>query len=741
MTAESTQGKVLITGGSGFIGSRLARRLIDGGHQVRVLDLVVNPALADFTMRGDVSDPIAVRIALEGVDTVFHLAAQHRDDVQPIELYYTTNVDGMRVLCNEMDRAGIRRLIFTSSVAIYGFDTQDGDEGTPPAPANHYGKSKLEAERVVERWLERGDGREAVVMRPCAVFGPSNRGNIFNLFRQVISGRFIMVGDGRNRKSMAFVENVVDALLFVMARSGSLIVNYADKPDLCMNELVEIVCRAGGLRVPRLRLPKWLGLLAGHLLDFTARGMRRTFALSAVRVNKFCATSVVNADRIRALGFVPRATLAEGIGRTLKSEFPDVRVRKPRILLMNQTFWPDNVATAQHCHDLAKHLVSDGFDVTVIASRSLYGTHGSTLPIREHVDGILVERTGRTIFGNSGFLSRSLDFAGFTALALWRAILLPRFDAVICCTTPPFLGIAGIVLRSVRGGAVLLWMMDLYPEVPIAAGLMRENSFVCRFFRLIDRACLGRADAVVVLGERMRARVLRKGAAIRRLETIHVWADKDEIQPIASDQNGLRKQWGFGAELVLQYSGNFGLGHESDAMFRAMERLREERTVAWLFVGGGRKRAELDTFLRREGIRNVSVRPYQAREDLAQTLSVGDVHLVTIAKGFEGVLVPSKFYGALASGRPVLYIGPRDSEIADTIKELNCGFVFKCDDVEALVSTVRRLGENRSLVLELGHRARAGLVSSYSREDACRRWSALIGSLAATPRDLGDRDV
>lgn len=733
--------RCLITGGSGFIGSRLARRLMERGHDVRILDLVVNPALADHTIQGDVSHAHVVRQSLEGVDVVFHLAAQHRDDVQPVELYYTTNVDGMRVLCDEMDRAAIRRLIFTSSVAIYGFDTQDGDEETAPAPANHYGKSKLEAEQVVNAWLRRGGGREAVVMRPCAVFGPTNRGNIFNLFRQVMSGRFVMVGDGKNRKSMAFVENVVDALLFVMERPGSLVVNYADKPDLCMNELVRVVCRAGGLRMPRLRLPKWIGLLAGHGLDFAARLMRRTFALSAVRVNKFCATSVVNADLIRTLGFVPRATLAEGVGLTLRSEFPAVRARKPRILLMNQTFWPDIVATAQHCHDLAKHLVGDGFEVTVIASRSLYGTHGSTLPKREHVDGIAVERTGRTIFGNSGFLSRSLDFAGFTVLALWRAITLPRFDAVICCTTPPFLGIAGIALRALRGGSVLLWMMDLYPEVPVAAGVMQEKSFACRFFHMIDRSCLGRADAVVVLGERMRERVLRKGASIRRLETIHVWADNEEVRPIELDHNPLRAQWGFGHELVLQYSGNFGLGHESEAIFRAMERLRDERSVAWLFVGGGRKRAELDSFLRQGGIHNVSVRPYQAREDLSHTLCVGDVHLVTIARGFEGVLVPSKFYGALASGRPVVYIGPRQSEIADTIQELGCGFVFECDEVDGLVSTIRRLSEDRSLALRLGERARAGLVSAYSREHACRLWSRLVSNFTAVTSDSGvDRD-
>lgn len=721
--------KVLVTGGSGFIGSRLVRRLLSRGIDVTILDLVVREEFASRTVQGDVADPAAVHRAMQGVDLVLNLAAQHRDDVFPVELYYKTNVDGMRVLCEGMDEAGVRRMMFTSSVAIYGFDTQDGDEATPPAPANHYGKSKLEAEQVLRDWLARGGGRSAAIMRPCAVFGPSNRGNIFNLFRQVMSGRFLMVGDGRNRKSMAFVDNVVEAILFMMDRPGTEVVNYADKPDLPMNELVELICRSGGRRAPRVRLPKWAGMAAGRALDVVARLTRRTFPLSAVRITKFCATSVVNADRIRRLGFVPPRTLADGIKETLESEF---RVR-PRTLIVNQAFWPDNVATAQHCHDLAKHLAASGHDVTVIACRSRYDGGKGLLPRRETVDGIHVIRVGRSLFDKRRVLARSVDFLTFVLLSTVAALRRRRFDVVVCCTTPPFIGVAGLLVTRLRGGALVLWMMDLYPEVAIAVGLLREGSPACEAFRAIDRACLSRADAVVVLGDRMRERLSRKGCSIRRIETINVWSDGDEIQPQPAPGSPLRARWGLEGKFVIQYSGNFGLGHEGRTIFDAMEALRDDPVARWLFVGGGRKRSMLDRFLAGSGVSNVESRPYQARDALSATLAVGDVHLVSMDADFAGIIVPSKFYGALAAGRPVLYVGPRRTEIADTIEQLDCGVVVEPGHPERLVAAIRRLAGDPALVTSMGARARAGFESRFSRRIACDRWGALLAEIAARP--------
>lgn len=313
--------KALVTGGSGFIGSRLVEALRDKGHGVVILDLVVNPRFRDITVQGDVADPAAVARAMDGVDVVFNLAAQHRDDVRPISRYYDTNVTGMRVVCDEMERRGIGRMVFTSSVAVYGFDTDDCREDEEKRPDNDYGKSKWEAEGVLREWLAGGVGRLALVIRPCVVFGPANRGNVYNLLVQVLSGKFLMIGSGRNRKSIAYVDNVVDAIMFVSQLGESAVVNYADKPDMDMNTLVATIADAGRRSVPRLRLPRAAGMVAGAMLDAAARLTGRSFPLSRVRVHKFCANSVVNADRIRGLGFVPRVTLEAGLRQTVRSEF------------------------------------------------------------------------------------------------------------------------------------------------------------------------------------------------------------------------------------------------------------------------------------------------------------------------------------------------------------------------------------------------------------------------------------
>jgi GlcNAc-P-P-Und epimerase len=316
--------KILVTGGSGFIGSRLVECLLAQGHEVLILDLVVNPRFERFTVQGDVADATVVDRCMKGVELVFNLAAQHRDDVFPIERYYDTNVKGMRVICNSMSAHGVTRFVFTSSVAVYGFKTDDGDEETPTEPENHYGRSKLEAEGVMNEWLAQDAARVGLTIRPCAVFGPRNRGNIYNLLAQVMSRRFLMVGTGNNRKSIAYVENVVEAILFLSRLPSTTVVNYADKPDLTMNEFVRLTCEAGKVSVPRLRLPRSLAMVAGLLLDVVARASRRTFPLSAVRVTKFCSNSVINADRIRRLGFAPPHRLEDGLRATIRSEF-DIR--------------------------------------------------------------------------------------------------------------------------------------------------------------------------------------------------------------------------------------------------------------------------------------------------------------------------------------------------------------------------------------------------------------------------------
>jgi nucleoside-diphosphate-sugar epimerase len=315
--------RVLLIGGSGFIGSRFMPVLRGRGHEVSNLDWVDSPAIDRITTIGDVTDAAAVTAASADRDVIVNLAAAHRDDVRPVSLYDRVNVDGARAVVAAAESNGIARILFTSSVAVYGLDKNDAAEDSVPEPYNDYGRTKLEAEKVFRAWADADPARSLVIVRPSVVFGEGNRGNVYNLARQVASGRFLMVGDGTNRKSMTYVGNIVEYLADALnSPAGTHTSNYADKPDLSTRELIDVLRTTMELRGNRARLPLPVGMAAGHALDLVARFTRRTFPISAIRIHKFVSDTTVNTDRLTATGYTPRYSLSEGIRRTVEAEFP-----------------------------------------------------------------------------------------------------------------------------------------------------------------------------------------------------------------------------------------------------------------------------------------------------------------------------------------------------------------------------------------------------------------------------------
>lgn len=317
----------VVVGGSGFIGSVLLRRLCDRGVTCVNLDCRPSPFYPKITRLIDVCDRAALNGVMTEADAIFLLAAEHADDVKPISLYYDVNVRGARNVCHAADRVGNRQIIFTSSVAVYGLNANNPDEGAPLSPFNEYGKSKLEAEEVLHNWAANGPDRTLIVVRPVVVFGERNRGNVYNLIDTIRARRFIMVGNGHNRKSMAYVENVAAFLEWVVDRSsGVTTFNYADKPDLTMNELVATICTTLGHAPPRLKLPYAAGLIAGRLFDLVAQLTGQRFPVSEIRVRKFCANTQVDARKTSSAGFQPLFDLMEGINLTIHHDFLGGRI-------------------------------------------------------------------------------------------------------------------------------------------------------------------------------------------------------------------------------------------------------------------------------------------------------------------------------------------------------------------------------------------------------------------------------
>lgn len=320
---------ITIVGGSGFIGTRLCQLMAERQLSFEIVDLKPSRRFPDRSRIADIRDIEAMRRAVGG-NVIINLAAVHRDDVRDRTLYYSTNVDGTRNLCRLATERGIDTIVFTSTVAVYGFCPPDTAENGATNPFNDYGRSKLEGERWLETWhAEAPEARNLAILRPTVVFGEGNRGNVYNLLKQIAEGRFMMVGNGENRKSMAYVGNVAEYLLHTaVTLKGSLLVNYVDKPDLTMDELVIKVRTALGRR-PTVgpRLPYKIGLGLGYLGDGLTQLSKRKSPFSSIRVKKFCSNTSFSTAAHNQPGFRAPFTLEDALNRTIDAEFlsPDPR--------------------------------------------------------------------------------------------------------------------------------------------------------------------------------------------------------------------------------------------------------------------------------------------------------------------------------------------------------------------------------------------------------------------------------
>lgn len=316
--------KIAVIGGSGFVGTRLIEK-IKSVHNVTNIDKQQSSFFADMTVIADVRDVEQLKKLLKGFDLVVLLAAEHRDDVTPVSLYYDVNVDGMKNVLAAMDYNGIKRIVFTSSVAIYGLNKKNPNEEHPADPFNHYGKTKWMAENLLKEWAAGKTDVNVNILRPTVIFGERNRGNVYNLLKQISSGRFLMIGKGNNVKSMAYVGNIVAFIHFLIDNKtdGYNVFNYIDKPDMDMNQLVSLVGTTLGKHIPKTHFPYWLGMAGGYCFDLLAFITRKKFPVSSVRVKKFCAVTQFDSSKAMNSGFVPPYSLQDGMARTIKYEFTD----------------------------------------------------------------------------------------------------------------------------------------------------------------------------------------------------------------------------------------------------------------------------------------------------------------------------------------------------------------------------------------------------------------------------------
>jgi GlcNAc-P-P-Und epimerase len=312
--------KYTIIGGSGFVGSSLISTL--DPNKCKNLDKNSSPFFKNITTNCDIRNKKQI-IFSKGTEAVVLLAAEHRDDVSPISLYYDVNVEGTKNVLEAMDNFGIKQLIFTSSVAIYGLNKINPDENHLEDPFNHYGKSKWQAEKIINEWYENNsEGKSITIIRPTVIFGERNRGNVYNLLEQISTGKFMMIGKGDNKKSMAYVGNIV---AFIKNRLenveyGCNVFNYVDKPDFSMKELVSVIEKKMNISISKLMIPYWIGMLGGYCFDLLGLITKKKFSISSIRVKKFCATTQFDASKVNS-AFEAPYKLEDALSATLEHEF------------------------------------------------------------------------------------------------------------------------------------------------------------------------------------------------------------------------------------------------------------------------------------------------------------------------------------------------------------------------------------------------------------------------------------
>ncbi|MCX6954317.1 MAG: glycosyltransferase family 4 protein, partial [Verrucomicrobia bacterium] len=327
-----------------------------------------------------------------------------------------------------------------------------------------------------------------------------------------------------------------------------------------------------------------------------------------------------------------------------------------RTLFLNRFYWPDEPATAQLLTDLAESLAARGHEVVVIASHP----GRPEVPATETRRGVRIVRVRGTRWARSGLVGKAVDYASFYVGALWRLLLTARHgDAVVALTDPPLLGVGVWLVTALRGARLFHWAQDIYPELAIELAGQRWLGLL----RPLRDLAWRRAERCITLGADMAAIVAAAGVPAAKISLAPNWAPAGLAPQPAGAGDALRRDWGLVGKFVIAYSGNLGRVHDLDPVLAVAAELRADPRIVFLFVGGGARRAALETEAARLGLTNVQFRPAQPRAQLASALALGDVHLVTLLPGRERYVFPSKLYGIAAVGRPVVFIGPRGCEL------------------------------------------------------------------------------
>lgn len=387
-----------------------------------------------------------------------------------------------------------------------------------------------------------------------------------------------------------------------------------------------------------------------------------------------------------------------------------------RFLLLNQTFYPDYAATAQHLTDLALDLVKAGHSVWVICDRRSYDDRNVIHLCREKYQGVNIIRVGSSSFGKKTKFHRFMDYFSFNISLILKLISLPKFDVVIGLTSPPWISFFGALFARLKGGRFVHWAMDINPDEAVELGWVNKNGLG---FQLLNRMALftyKKSDLIVCLDRFMQDRLVNKGIHSHRISVIPAWSHDITSEHVSSSENRFRKRYDLNGKFVVMYSGNFSVCHPLDTILETARLLKDNNRIHFLFVGGGIRVKDVLEFKDRHKLSNIQYLPYQPRSEITDSLTAADLHAVVMGEKYVGIVHPCKIYGILASGKPFILIGPEKSHVGDIRRDHKLGYQVDhgaSDKLRAVIDKLQLLSEKEKE--EIRERSFKAVKERYSR--------------------------
>ncbi len=408
-----------------------------------------------------------------------------------------------------------------------------------------------------------------------------------------------------------------------------------------------------------------------------------------------------------------------------------------KILLINQTFYPEQLATSQHVSDFALFLVEKGHEVSVVTDKTDYETCTKNFAPTENYRGIHIHRIRGAMFGKRSFFHRAVDGALFHLSLFLKLWALPRPDLIVSFTSPPLIGVTGTFFSWLTGIKSVQWLMDINPDAAIEVGYLNRQNPISKLLLSLFKGSLKLNEGVVVLDRWMKEKVVAQGVASNKIHIIPPWPVQSAPTKGLGDSIAAKKEFGWLGKTVFLYSGNHSIVHPLDTLFDGILSLRNELDLAFVFAGGGLRAREVAAFKETHGLDSMSQIPRQPREKLGTLLQAADVHLVVLGPKMSGLVHSSKIYGVLLAGKPFIFIGPKRSHVVDLFSEVRLGFHVEHGDTAGFLEVVKKIRALRKEDLIAGAVINRAVVErEYTRDQVCQRFldGLKIEARASSPR-------